>query len=156
MAHDPPLPGPGIVPRFMGRDADGYAMTTTTTSLIPATDEAGAGSKACSKCGLTKPHGDFYVRPASPDGFHGTCKTCQRNLTGDAAKSRTLRNRAHQRALTVLAERHVAEFGTIKAAQLVLAEAEAAALSDADGLPVKLKAGRRGAGQNTADRAVRD
>lgn len=128
---------------------------TTMPETIPETmPETIPETKTCSKCDVSKPRSAFYTRLASTDGLHGTCKDCQRNGTDDAKTARTLRNRAHQRALTVLAERHAEEFEQIKAEQHRLAEMEAHAIAttSVDGQPAKLRSGRRAAGQSVADR----
>ena len=45
--------------------------------------------KACTKCGVTKPHTEYYKYKTSPDGLMSTCKDCKKTY------QKTQQNLAH-------------------------------------------------------------
>jgi len=49
-----------------------------TAGMPDASRDLPEGSKACSHCGVVKPHIEFSKRSASKDGLSYTCKQCER------------------------------------------------------------------------------
>lgn len=107
--------------------------------------------KQCPKCGETKP-----LRTAFYKGRSGWCKKCTNSRPKKQTSARLLRTRARNRATQALAKHHPEEFRVLYEQFLENCQIEAEVLDAvADrfgGDAVRLLPGRRGPGQDPADR----
>lgn len=115
--------------------------------------------KACKKCGETKPLDDFYSHPSTADRRGSWCKKCDSARGRDATPAKINRQRARHRAVAALIERHPAEFEELMGLHLAEATKEAEALASTPearqhykGEPVRLRPGKRMAGEKVGDR----
>lgn len=117
------------------------------------------GQKVCPTCGETKALDDFYPHPQTRDGRHPRCKKCDNAKPRKTTAAKVNRMRARHRALADLIKFHEEEFQALLAIRLAEAREEADALAvDPKGAahyknePVRLKPGKRMAGEKAGDR----
>lgn len=116
--------------------------------------------KACTKCGVSKPLTDYYSHPSTADRHSPVCKKCDSARGRATTGPKINRQRARHRAIAVLVERHEDEFRDLMDLKLaeVTEEAELLATDPAarkhygDAEPVRLRPGRRMAGEKAGDR----
>lgn len=116
--------------------------------------------KRCPHCELVKPADQFYLDRSAKDGRSCWCRVCdnerkrQRKYPQTAA--RMVRNRARQRAAQILIKMHPDEFRALydlcegEAAEQADALAQSPALREQfpDGIPIRLRPGRRDQGES--------
>lgn len=115
--------------------------------------------KTCTRCGEHKPPSDYYKHSQTRDRLAPHCKACDNKRSRKVTGTRINRNRARHRAIADLIGFHEDEFSALLAIRLAEAEQEAEALASEPAAkehyrsePVRLKPGKRMAGQKAGDR----
>lgn len=122
-------------------------------------DRPNGQGKKCTRCGETKPLSEFYTHPQTRDRLAPHCKKCDNQRSRKATGAKINRTRARHRAVADLITFHEDEFEALLAIRLAEAQAEAEALAHDPVAqdfyhtePVRLKPGKRMAGQTIRDR----
>lgn len=120
---------------------------------------AAAGEKLCPKCDQVKQLDDFYPHPQTRDGRHPSCKKCDNTRPRKVTPAKVNRMRARHRALADLVRFHEDEFQALLSIRLAEAQEEAQELASHPEAtkhyanePVRLKPGKRMAGEKAGDR----
>ncbi len=74
--------------------------------------------KACRKCGVTKPLGDFYVHRAMTDGHLNECKECVKARVKARYDAEPEKIKAYERERWELPERRAAVYASIRRARI--------------------------------------
>lgn len=132
--------------RALDAVAGRHGMTLTELEALIASPPKAEPTKACTKCGQTKPLSEFFANPSTKDGRASWCRVC--NNKRERTPARMVEGRARGRAYRRLAKAHPEEFDRLFAEETAAAIAEhervqaaAAARGQADAPVARLRSG---------------
>jgi hypothetical protein len=82
--------------------------------MVVATERSGQLEKACKRCGLVKPHGEFYACSTRLDGLRADCKFCIKQLSSAAYFANRERRAATVRAWQIANRARLRELARVR------------------------------------------